>query len=464
VAVGNKARWSTRLGFYLAAVGSAFGLGNLWRFPYIVAENGGGAFVLLYLFLVFVVGMPFLIGELILGKATGSNVIPAMDKLRRSQPNLAAVDERQSQGRIYAFFTGWGGRLALFLCVVVLAYYSVISGWVLHFLMQFLVGLFRENGVDADMALEALMTKGWLQIMLAGVHLLLVMVIVVKDVEDGIERWVGRMMPLFMVLLFVLAVRSLSTDSAYPALRFYLYPDFTRLSMGSFAQAIGHVFFTLSVGFGTIVTFGSYMNEKMNVPLAGFRVAVIDSIISLFAGILIFPLVFGSSESVVGPGLLFQTVPKLLSQMSGGVVYGIGFFLCLYLAALGASIGLLETAVANLREAKKVPRARGARVIVVVALLFAVVPALSSSVLSGYRFGGRSVLGMLDAQLVNVMLPIVALIISQVIVYRVDQQVQKAEFHDDPTLPLNKLYSHWRFAMRWLAPALILSALVLQLF
>ncbi len=453
--------WQTRFGFYLAAVGSAFGLGNIWRFPYVVAENGGGAFVLLYMFLVFSVGMPFLIGELLLGKVTGSAVLPAMEHLREDRSHL--VGKRSSPTSwAWDFLTRFGGRLSICICLLVLAYYAVISGWVLHFLMQFLIGTIRPQGINADSALAALMNNGWLQMLLASVHILIVMVAVAQDVEEGIEKWIGQMMPLFIVLLVILATKAMTMENSTEALRFFLYPDFSRLSFRSLGQAMGHVFFTLSIGFGTMVTFGSYLRDRANIPLAGFRVAVFDSLISLFAGIMIFPLVVGSASEVRGPQLLFKTVPAMLSHLPNGHLFGIGFFLCLYLAALGASIGLLETAVANLREAKRMPRGRATLWTAGVCMLFAVVPAMSSSSLSDIRLGGRGMLEFLDAKMINWMLPVAALIISQVVTYRIDQALQKAEFPDDQSASLSKLYSHWRFTMRFLAPALILIALILQ--
>jgi neurotransmitter:Na+ symporter, NSS family len=452
-------RWGTRFGFYMAAVGTAFGLGNIWRFPFVVAENGGGAFVLVYLALVFLVGMPFLIGELLLGKVTGSAVLPAMRNLgqgdQAAMPFLGTRQRRQS-----LIFSGY---LPIVVCLLVLAYYSVISGWVLHFLVRFLFSVFSPQGFDPGSSFEVLLTNGWLQILIASVHMILVMIAVAKGVDEGIERWVGKVMPAFFGLVVVLALRSLSMDGSGEAVRFFLYPDFSQLTPASLGRAIGQVCFTLSIGFGTMVTFGSYMSEKVSVPVAGFRVAVFDSVVSFVAGILIFPLVFSRDFVSPGPQLLFETVPFLLAKMPWGTWFGIGFFFCLYLAALGASIGLLETAVANLRETRKLPRPRATLIIGTACFVLSIIPALSSSTLKDYRIGGANIMVAWDSVLVNWMLPIVALLISQVVVRSLDRDVQASEFDNIPSAAMGRLYVHWRFAIKYLAPVLVISGLVLQL-
>lgn len=461
----KRGGWGTRFGFYLAAIGSAFGLGNLWRFPYVVADNGGGAFVLLYIFLVFIIGTPFLIGELLLGKSTRNSVLLAMKR-------LAAPDSKSGQtsmGRaealpVFRRITPVAGYLSLILCMVVLAYYAVISGWVLHFLMQFLVALFSTDSLKPEATLQVLLNNGWLQILLTSAHLVIVFIVVAKDVEEGIERWVGYMMPVFGMLLVTLAVKSLSMDSAPDAMRFLLYPDFSRLTLSSLGQALGHVLFTLSIGFGTMVTFGAYLKESAYTPLAGFRVATVDSIISMFAGIMIFPLVLASSYPISGPELLFQTVPVLFSRIPGGIWFGLGFFLCLYLASVSASIGLLETVVANLKETRKWGRTRAAARAGAVTFILAIVPALSSSTFSAVRYGNKGLLELLDSALINWLLPISALVTSQVVCYLLKDEVKRGEFLEQESATSEKMYSHWIFVLRWLATPLIVLALSLQLF
>lgn len=454
--------FGTRLGFYLAAIGSAFGLGNLWRFPYVAAENGGGAFVLLYLFLVFLIGMPLLIAELALGKIARNSLMPAISKLLGERYQVRAIAETATPPTWVRWTVRHLGSLSMMITIVVLAYYAVISGWVLHFFMQLVVSIFDPSRFHADGALKVLLENGWLQLLLTSVHLMTVAVIVAKDLEFGLEKWVGYCMPLFVLLLIGLAFRSLRLDSANAALRFLFYPDFSKLTLASLGQALGHVFFTLSIGFGAMVTFGSYLSEGSYLPMAGFRVCTLDSLISIWAGVMIFPLVLYGGQEFSGPQLLFQTVPHLVTEIPGGIWFGVAFFLCLYLASLGASIGLFETVVANWRESRRVPRSRGAFTVAALCFVLAVGPALSSNVLSNVRVGDRGLLEFLDAALINWCLPLAALVICQVVSWMLKTDLMKAEFVD-PNIPgSEKLFSHWIFVLRYVVTPVIVIALLLQ--
>jgi NSS family neurotransmitter:Na+ symporter len=296
---------------------------------------------------------------------------------------------------------------------------------------------------------------------LTSVHLLLSLIIVAKGVQEGMEKWVSNAMPVFVLLLVVLVTKSLSLPSAPDALRFLFYPDFSRLTAYSLLQAIGHVCFTLSIGFGTMVTFGSYLNEKTHLPSAGFRVTTMDTLISLFAGLLIFPLIGSAASSVATPELLFQALPKLLAGLSNGFLFGLAFFVCLYLAALGASIGLLESLVANVIDLTGLPRSRATWMTGLAAFAFAVLPALSTSSLRGVEFLGVGLLQLLDGVLINWLLPLAALGLSLAVSRRLPKtQVDRLEneFVNDDSIATRKLYSHWLFAIRWLAPALIVLA------
>jgi NSS family neurotransmitter:Na+ symporter len=462
-AMRRRSLWGTRFGFYLAAIGSAFGLGNLWRFPYIVVENGGGAFVLLYIFLALVMGLPLLIGELMLGKLTRRSAIAAVRQACIDP--LISVGSTPRERRLLS----WSGKLAVFASLLVLAYYAVISGWVLHFLVRFVFAELQTktisssgiSGFDPDQALQVLRNSGFLQVALASVHLLVTIVVVVKGVQEGIEKWVGNVMPIFVVLLLVLVVKALSLPSAEQALRFLFYPDFSKLTYSSLLQAIGHVCFTLSIGFGTMVTFGSYLNERTRLPGAGFRVTAMDTSISLFAGLLIFPIVLGTVVNVPGPELLFHTLPRLFLGLHGGFFYGVAFFLCLYLASLGASIGLLESIVSNWMDDSRISRRAAAWVTGFGAFLIAIVPALSSSVLRGVNYQGHGILEILDGILINGILPIIALSLALVVSFKIKANLKETEFVNDETITTRKLLSHWNFVLRYLAPGLIVFAFFL---
>jgi NSS family neurotransmitter:Na+ symporter len=446
--MAKRGSWRTRFGFYLAAIGSACGLGNLWRFPYVVGENGGGAFVLLYVMFALLIGLPLLIGELMLGKSTHKSILAATHTL---------ISDHSKK-----FI--WIGRLSVFTSLVVLSYYAVISGWVLHFSTQFLVGLANPEMLMQKGRLDHLMSNGWLQMGLASVHLLLAIVVVIKGVQEGLERWIGAMMPVFSVLLLLLVIKSLSLDSSVQALRFLLYPDFSKLQLSSPLHAIGHVCFTLSVGFGTMVTFGSYLRDGDHIPTAGFRVTLIDTLLSLIAGLLLFPIVLQASNiPLTDPGLLFEALPRFLLQMPGGVAFGFAFFVCLYLAALGASIGLLEVIVSNVVDRTKISRVAATWSSGLAALLLGVVPALSSSTFKSVRFEGKSLLEILDSFLINVLLPLIALGIAWAVRKGLRPNEQKKLFVDTDKIESVALYPHWEMVMKWVIPMMIGFAFFLQI-
>lgn len=456
----NKARrrslWGTRFGFYLAAVGSAFGLGNLWRFPYITVENGGGAFIIMYIVVALAIGLPLLIGELMLGKIARRAVISAAYRLSHDD-SISRKTRAKGPGGGWM----WAARLSVVCCLLILSYYAVISGWVLHFLMQFFVSQLKTGGFNVETSLAVLREHGTLQIALMSVHLLITLVIVGKGVQEGIERWVSLSMPAFVLLLMILVMKSLSLPSATDALRFMFYPDFTKLTVYSPLDAIGHVLFTLSIGFGTMVTFGSYLNETTKIPAAGFRVTAMDTMISLFAGLLIFPLLIGAAVQTTGPELLFQTLPRLLVDIDSGFIFGMAFFVCLYLAALGASIGLLESVVANLLDVTRLTRAQAAWLTGAGACVLGVVPALSTSALRHVTVRGHGLLEVLDAVLINGLLPVSALGIAFLMMRKLKRERVQEEFINDESEATEVLYSHWLFALKWVAPAAIVASLLL---
>ena len=447
--VAKRGSWRTRFGFYLLAIGSACGLGNLWRFPYVVGENGGGAFVLLYVFMAMAIGAPILIAELMLGKNTRKSVMVATQQMA----------QKSNSG------FKWAGRFAVILSIVVLSYYAVISGWVLHFMTQFFVSIFMDfEGASSKTNLAALMSNGWLQLMLASAHLLITVVVVVKGVQEGLEKWISYMMPLFATLVIVLLIKSFSLPSTPEVLRFLFYPDFSKLTLSSLNHALGHVFFTLSVGFGTMVTYGSYMREEDHVPTAGFRVALVDCAISLVAVVMIFPVAFQASNvPLTDPALMFEVLPRYLLGIRGGALFGLAFFVCLYMAALNASIGLLEVVVSNFVDMRKsVGRGRATWYSGCVALLLTILPALSSSVLKGVRVGGHSLIESLDSLLINWILPLVALGILLAFYKGTSEKEKETSFIDKEKFVSYSMYPHWIFVLKWAAPAMIALGFILQ--
>lgn len=450
--MARKSSWKSRFAFYLLAIGSACGLGNLWRLPYVVGENGGGAFLLLYIFLSFTVGLSLLISELMIGYFTGSSILSA--------------SKRVSQQYKKPFFVfGW---LSLIICAGTLSYYSVISGWVLHYLTQFVMSLFQDKEIvflSELTSVSVLIQNGWLQFLLASVHLLFTVIIVMKGFVEGVERWISALLPVFGILVFILLIRALSLDSSYDVLRFLFYPDFSKLSWASLGHAVGHVFFTLSLGFGAMVTFGSYFDKADKFPSIGLRVTIINTIVSVVAVLLIFPLAFTSSKQpLTDPSLLFEVLPKFLMDYKGGSFFGILFFLCLWLAALNASVGLLETLTANLMEKKpNLKRKKAVETAAVGLLIITVFPAFSGTIFKSVKLLGHSLIEFLDLFLINWLLPIAGLGMIIIAILGLTNNDRKELFIDRQNPSSEQLYSHWFFILKWVTPTVILLGLLLQM-
>lgn len=446
----SRNSWATRFGFYLVAIGSACGLGNLWRFPYVVGENGGGAFVLLYVLLALLVGLPLLVGELVLGKSSRRSVLLATEGL---------TADFQTKFKAPFKFLGW---FSVLMCLIVLSYYAVISGWVLHFLTQFTLNLFSVE-TNWSTSIQMLQKNGWLQVGLASAHLLFVLVVVLRGVQEGLERFVGAIVPFFVLLLCLLMVKSLALPSSAEAVRFLFYPDFSKLSWASMAHALGHVLFTLSIGFGTMVTFGSYLRDTEHIPTAAVRVTLLDTGLSLVAGLLIFPIALQASQvPLTDPGLLFDALPRFLGETKGGALFGFSFFLFLYLAALGASIGLLEVIVSNGVDKLRMDRVTVGWSSALLALVLSLGPALSDSVLRQVKLGSRGLLESLDAILINWILPLIAFGFSLALSWGLSKHRKQHYFIDNSRIESTVLFSHWEFALRYLVPGIILFALLLQ--
>jgi len=445
----NRQSWRTRFGFYILAMGSAFGLGNIWRFPYIVGENGGGAFVLLYVLLSMTVGLTLLIAELMFGQATRKSVVMATAQL---------FPHRAQWSRVLSYFP-------LVLSLVVLSYYSVITGWVLHFMSQFAVYFISKPDYTQG-SLSVLMKSGGLQWGLASVHILISMVIAIKGLQDGVERWIGWLMPFFTVIVLSLIYQSISMTETADVLRVLFYPDFSKLTMGSLNHAIGHVFFTLSVGFGTLITFGSYIKADQHVPTLGFRVTLFDMIVSMASLLLVLPLAMqASSRPLTDPALLFDVLPRFFIEIPGGVVFGFGFFLCLYLAALNASLGLFETIVSNLVDSiKGLSRTSAAWIVGVLCLSLTIVPSLASSFFSETRLiGAKSMLELIDSFLINWFLPFVALGSLYLFDRGLAEKEKRKHFVSSSALASHAMYPYWLFSLRWIVPGVILLGWVLQI-
>ncbi len=369
---GNGARehWSGSTGFVLAAAGSAVGLGNIWRFPYITGENGGGAFVLVYLLCVAVIGVPVMLCEITLGRHTQKNPVGAFKRLSPPTSRLAHFIGlcMIMTGAILLVFQQWGwgvlgcllglaifrfgwvlvGAMGVLAGFLILSFYSVVAGWTLGYVVQAAGGLLRfETITEAAGHFESFtLAPGWA----LGCHaafMLLCTLIVISGVRAGIERWSRILMPLLFLLLVTLILRGLTLPGAMEGVRFYLTPDFGKIDARTTLIALGHAFFSLSLGMGAIITYGSYLDRRENIFQATLSITALDTGVALLAGLAMFPALFALGfDPGAGPGLVFHVLPTVFSRMPLGAFWALLFFLFLAVAALTSGISLLEVVTA----------------------------------------------------------------------------------------------------------------------
>ncbi|MDH5649397.1 MAG: sodium-dependent transporter [Gammaproteobacteria bacterium] len=432
--------WSSRLAFILAATGSAVGLGNIWKFPYITGENGGGAFVLVYLLCIALIGIPIMMAEILLGRRGRQSPINTME-------SLAEEAGRTPHWRLL----GWAGVLGGFL---ILSYYSVIAGWALAYVVQTADGLFTGASAERVKTIfDDLVTNPGRLLFWHTLFMTMTMTVVARGVQSGLEQAVRFLMPTLFVLLVILVGYSMNTGAFAQGLDFLFTPDFHRLSWNSVLIAMGHAFFTLSLGMGAIMVYGSYLPKDASITQASFYIAGADTLVALMAGMVIFPIVFSNNlEPGAGPGLIFQTLPIAFGQMWGGAFFGTLFFVLLVFAAWTSSISLIEPAVAWLVENHSVSRVKASVVSGFVTWLVGVGTVLSFNKWSEVTFFGKTFFDLLDYITANIMLPLGGLAIAIFVAWLMKKRTAREEL----ALPKGPGYSLWYFLIRYVSPAAVL--------
>lgn len=393
--------WTSRMAFIMAAAGSAVGLGNIWKFPYITGENGGGAFVLVYLACIFLIGVPVLIAEIMIGRRGGQSPIATMRTLTRA--GGAARGWR---------IIGWNGVVASFL---VLSFYAVIGGWALVYIGKAAVGMFV--GADAEAIggqFNNLLANPWELLLWHSVFMAIVVFIVGRGIRSGLEKAVNMLMPLLFILLIVMVFYAMGSGSFGRAVDFMFSPDFSRLTTEGILTALGHAAFTLSIGIGVLMAYGSYLPQNINIARTAMSIAVLDTSVALLAGLAIFPLVFANGlELGTGPGLIFVTLPLAFGQMGSGIIFGTIFFALLLVAAITSAISMLEPVVEWLEEHKGANRIKSALAGGFAVWLIGIGTVLSFNVWSDMHplgfigfFEGKTVFELLDFLVSNILMPL----------------------------------------------------------
>ena len=439
----ERSSFSGRLGFVLAAAGSAVGLGNIWRFPYLAAKYGGGIFLLVYLILVVTFGFSLMVAEIALGRKTRLSAIGAYKKLNKK--------------------FGFLGVLTALVPIIILPYYSVIGGWVIKYFVTFLSGQHMEAAGDdyfSGFIGQTVEPVVWLTIF--GV---ITFIIVLCGVKRGIETANKFMMPILIILCIAVCVYSCTLPGALDGVKFYFIPDFSRFSINTVLGAMGQMFYSMSLAMGIMITYGSYMKKDTNIEKSVSQIEVFDTGVAFLAGLMIVPAVFvfsGGDQSAMqsGPGLMFQTLPKVFGSMGGGhlgQIAGALFFLLVLFAALTSSISLMETVVSIVIDKFHIKRVTACIIVFIGMMLLALPSSLGNGVWSNIRILDMDFLTFFDFLSNSVMMPIVALFTCIFIGYVVKTQLIVDEVKSSSKFSREKLFV---VVIKYVAPVFVTAILV----
>ncbi|OUR83015.1 sodium-dependent transporter [Cycloclasticus sp. 46_120_T64] len=437
--ISAQGEWSTRLAFIFAATGSAVGLGNIWKFPYITGENGGGAFVLVYLLCIALIGVPIMMAEILLGRRGRQSPINTMRDLAK-----------EAGAKPYWRWLGWLGVIAGFL---ILSYYSVIAGWAMAYFVRVSTGVFEGATADGVSSIFGQFVADPEKLLAwHSLFMIMTMLVVARGVK-GLERAVRFLMPALLVLLLLLVVYAMEQGDFAQALNFLFSADFSKITSESILTAMGHAFFTLSLGMGAIMVYGSYLPDKVSIGSTTLIIALADTAVALLAGLAIFPLVFANGlEPSSGPGLIFQTLPIAFGHMDYGSVFGGLFFLLLVFAAWSSSISLIEPAVAWLVENKNMSRMRACILSGTTTWLLGIGTVLSFNLTADVRLFDKTFFDLLDYLTANIMLPLGGLCIALFVGWVMSRDDSMAELKMKRPLA----YGIWIFLLKYISPTAVL--------
>ncbi|MCD7900931.1 MAG: sodium-dependent transporter [Bacteroides sp.] len=436
----NRATFGSKLGVILASAGSAVGLGNIWRFPYKTGNNGGAAFILIYLGCIFILGLPIMISEFLIG--------------RHSHANTAGAYRILAPGTQWK----WVGRLGVLTGFLILSYYSVVAGWTLEYIIEAVTNSFSGKTPEEFVAsFETFSNSSWRPVMWLILFLLATHFVIVRGVEKGIEKSAKIMMPTLFILIVILAICSISLPGAGPGIEFLLKPDFGKVTSGVFLSAMGQAFFSLSLGMGCLSTYASYFGKNTNLTRTAFSVGIIDTLIAVMAGFIIFPAAFSVNiQPDAGPSLIFITLPNVFRKAFSGLpvlayLFSVLFYVLLALAALTSTISMHEVVTAYLHEEYKMTRGRAAKVVTAACIILGIFCALSSQIFD-----------LFDYVTAKIMLPFGGLFISLFTGWYLDKKIVKDEITNGGTIKYS-FYKSITFVLKYIAPIAITLILINEL-
>lgn len=436
----NRDNFGSRFGVLVAMAGSAVGLGNLWRFPYLVGTNGGAAFIIIYLVFVFLLCLPIMYSEFIIGRRSQSNVFGAF--------------------RVLAPGSHWSGTglIAVLGSISILAFYCVVGGWTIDYMVKALLLRFRTGDSEQlKMMFEQTATSHYESMAYLLVFLALTGMIVIAGVKKGIEKYTKIMMPILFVMVILIAVRSLTLPGAEAGVSFLFKPDFSKVTSRTILEALGQAFFSLSLGCGTIMTYGSYVKKNENIIQTSIMTSVADTMFAIIAGLAIMPAVFAFGISPgEGPGLVFVTLPHIFAQLPLGSVIAVLFFFILFIAAITSSISLLEVVVAYIKEEFKMSRLAAVGLSLALITVLGVLCSLSQGVLAHVKIVGLNIFDFFDKLSANILMPIGGFLAVIFVGWRMSRADYLDEISSGGTIGFPQwLLLGFRFVIKFVTPVVI---------
>lgn len=440
--MSSRDQFTSKIGFILAAAGSAIGLGAIWKFPYMAGTNGGSVFILLFVLCTIIIGLPILIAEFMIG--------------RRGQKDPITSFKEQAPGKPW-YMIGWIGLIA---CGLILSFYSVVGGWILSYIGRAMTFSLTGKDMDFSALFSDIIANPWEVLLAQAAFMLLTLLIVQAGIKKGIETASKWMMPLLFIFFILLFVRSITLDGAIEGVKFMFIPDWSYLSGETLMLALGQAFFSLSIGVAAMITYSSYLSRKENIVTSAVNVATMNIAISLLAGLVIFPAVFALGFSPTeGPGLVFIMIPAVFEQIPFGSVLLVVFFLLLLFATVTSAIAMLEVVVSiGIRE-KTQTRKKASWFFAAAIFVLGVPSALSFGLLSDITIQNRSIFDFVDYVTSAVLMPIGALLTSIFAGYHYSKKISREEMQTSPII-----YNIWYFIVRYLAPICIIAIFVNKVF
>ncbi|KMM37919.1 sodium-dependent transporter [Guptibacillus hwajinpoensis] len=441
--MNENEQWSSRLGFILAAAGSAIGLGAIWKFPYTAGQNGGGAFFLIFILFTLILGLPLLLAEFSIGRTAQSN---AVDSYKTISP----------ESKWYRV-----GIMGMITSFILLSFYSVVGGWIISYLYKAVTG--ELTGLSSDeyaQVFGSTISNPFVSVFAQFLFIILTILVVARGVEKGIEQASKIMMPALFILFIILVIRAVTLDGAVEGITFLLQPDFSKVTSQTILEAMGQSFFTLSVGVSVMVTYSSYLPKSQSLPRSAFSIVAMNIFIVLLAGLAIFPAVFAFDLEVgAGPVLLFNVLPTVFSQLPFGMLFFIAFLVLFLFAALTSAFSMLEIIVSVISKGNLDLRKKWAWIIGFAIFIAGIPSALSYGLLSDVTLFDKTIFDLADYAVSNVLLPIGALLIALFVPRKMKKSALYEELKRGSSLKKG-LFETWYFLIRFVAPLLILFVML----